>query len=710
MLEVGTEEIPAWMIEAGLADLKRLLEESFERFGLTREYPVSLAVYATPRRLIAYCPHLPARQPSTVETVQGPPQRVAFDAAGKPTPAALGFAEKMGTPVEKLKTVSTPKGEYLTFRKKNPGKPTSEILRELIPQAVLGIAFPRSMYWEGKAGPRFIRPIRSLLVLYAGRVVPCSIGEVQSSATTFGHRFLGKPQLRVRDFQGYRQTLRDNFVFIDPAERRARILDGIQKLLASENGLRLRPDEELLQTLMYLTEHPTVLLGEFDPAFLSLPQEVLITVMRHHQKYFSIEQADGTLAPRFVAVMDLDADRTGVIRHGHERVLRARFNDARFFWETDAKLRLEQRLEMLRHVIFQSQLGSYHDKAQRMSKLAVTLAELLGHPEIIPDVRTAALLAKSDLTSDLVKEFPELQGVVGGLYARREGLSEEIATAIYDHYKPQNLEDSSPRTLIGALVSLADRMDTLVGFFGIGLAPSGSKDPYALRRAAQGATLIAKDHLMSRLNWRNVSTAAGQLYYEAHQRGELPAWDYKVAANELVAFVTEVRRRYFKDVLGFPYDEINAILGGEDTSEDLERLEALHRIRPTENFEPLAAAFKRIKNILEQARHKRGFTGGEVNPQLLEPGPELQLYEKYREVAQVAGREKQAGNYFEALEVIASLRPAVDRFFDKILVMAPQEEIRTNRLSLLDTLLNEFSIIADFSEIVTTDQTRTAAP
>jgi len=705
LLEVGVEEIPAWMIEGALADLKRRLEEGLREARLAANSAVELEMYGTPRRLIAYCPRLPAHQPSSVTTVQGPPKRVAFDAEGKPTTAATAFAAKMGTAIENLETATTPKGEYLVFQKKDEGRPSSDILAELIPQAVLAIPFPRSMYWEGKSGPRFIRPIRSLLALLDGKVVPCAIGSVKAGAKTFGHRLLGKPSLPVRNFAGYRKTLAANSVLIDPQERRARILDGAQALLQSEAGLQIKANEDLLNTLVYLTEYPTPLLGEFDESFLSLPDEVLITVMKGHQKYLSLEQADGRLAPRFLAVMDRDADPAGAIRHGHERVLRARFSDARFFWEADAETRLEQRLESLRQVTFQSQLGSYFDKADRMRRLAAAFALRLRQTEMLDVIQSAARLAKCDLTTDLVKEFTELQGVIGGLYARRGGLPEEVATAIYDHYKPLTFEDTSPRTLAGALVSLADRVDTLAGFFGIGLAPSGSKDPFGLRRTANGVIRILADHAL-RLPTSSLIEDAASVYQGAKAEGRVPDWTREAVMNDLPSFLDERLRFYLQDVRGFAYDEVNAVLGagGMEVVEAIERAAAVAQVRPTENFEPLAAAFKRIKNILRQAEQAQGFTAGKLDPSLFEPGPESALYEEYTATAELVGRRKREGNYLSALKAIAALRPSVDRFFDKVLVMAPQENVRQNRLTLLQSLLNEFSTIADFSEIVTAEE------
>ena len=716
LLEVGTEEIPAWMMEPALEDLRQILETDFASSRLSDPEPPVFQIYGTPRRLVAYCPSLTSRQFDSKYPTQGPPKRVAYDEQGRPTAAAIQFAAKMGVPVEQLEVVLTGKGEYLAYIKSTPGRPTEEVLAEIVPKAVLGIMFPRTMYWEGKAGPHFIRPIRSLLVLYGGRVIPCAVGSVRADRWTFGHRRLGKPRLPVRDFADYRDTLRNNFVLLDPQERRARIVEQIQGLLASEPGFRWKQNEELLDTLVFLTEYPTPLLGEFDPAFLALPEEVLITVMRGHQKYFAVEQANGTLAPRFIAVMNLDADRTEAIRHGNERVLRARFNDARFFWETDAKIRLEDRLEMLKHITFQSKLGSYYDKAQRMSKLAGLLANRIEQQPNRAAVEKAALLAKCDLTTQLVKEFTELQGVVGGLYARREGLPEEIATAIYDHYKPQSMEDATPRTPTGALVSLADRMDTLSGYFGIGLAPSGSKDPYGLRRAAQGVIRILAEKELP-LTLDGLVGAGCEVYAEAEANKPIPTWSDEGARQPLTDFLEDRLRYYLREVRGFAYDEVNAVLaaGGSQTRgknyevvDILKRLEAVARIRPTENFEPLAVAFKRIKNILQQAEQKSLFSHRNLEPKLLEPGPETELYQRYQEIAPKVAEYKQAGDYLSALEAIASLRPSVDRYFDPggVMVMAPEADLRENRLTLLATLLSEFSTIADFSEIVPKEEAK----
>lgn len=648
LLEIGSEEIPAWMIPPALEQLRGLFEEllSVHRLGGR-----VTSVDATPRRLVLTAEKIAARQADTEELVTGPPA-----AAGEA--AAAGFARKLGVEVSQLEKIPTPKGEYLGIRKKIPGRAALDILSAELPSLVLNINWPKTMYWTGKGGPRFIRPIRWIVALLGPDVVPFEIAGVASGNLTRGHRQLGKPALRV-SIRNYAQKLRANGVIVSAAERRRKI--------ESEIPVRVKPDPELLDTLVYLTEFPTPITGSFDEQFLALPAEVLVTVMRHHQKYFSVEREDGSLSPQFVAVMNTSADPEGLVRQGNERVLRARFNDARFFWDVDQHLKLADRLELLAHVTFQAQLGSYKDKTERVVRL---VRELGGSEHAV----RAAMLAKCDLTCEMVKEFTELQGVVGGLYARAQGEPEEVALAIYDHYKPVSMEDSIPRTREGQIVSLADKIDTLRGCFSLGLIPSGSRDPFALRRAAQGVVkILVEGGHSTPLSWLAGGDAA------------------------LREFFLDRVSYYFREIRGFRYDEVNAVLkaGCEDLVDVERRLTAIHEVRPTENFEPLAASFKRIANILRQA----GFTGGgPVDAALLEPGPEAALYEHFQRVrAEVASSSDPLG----ALKAIAALRPSVDLFFDKVLVNAPDEALRRNRLALLSSLLTEFSAIADFSEIAT---------
>lgn len=661
LLEIGAEEIPDWMIQPALKNLRELFE------GVLAQYSLGGSVAwvdATPRRLALRAEGLAARQADAEEVVMGPPKSAAYK-DGKPTGALTGFAKKMGISVDDLRIESTPKGEYLAFTKKVAGRPASEILAAEIPALIAKIYFPKTMYWTGKGGLRFIRPIRWVVALLGSHVVPFELAGVASGAATSGHRRLGSRHNHVT-IDNYEVHLSANYVLLHAADRRAKIEAGIHTILAG-SGLVLREDASLLDTLTYLTEYPTPILGSFDPSYLELPAEVLVTVMRHHQRYFSLEDSQGRLAPFFLAVMNTSADPEGLVKQGNERVLRARFNDARFFWDVDQQKKLVDRLEDLRAVTFQAKLGSYYDKTQRV----VELIEQLGGGS---EAKRAALLAKCDLTCEMVKEFTELQGVVGGLYARFQGECEEVAQAIYDHYKPESMDDSLPRTKSGQLLSLADKLDTLRGCFDIGLIPSGSKDPFALRRAAQGVVRILVE---------------GEVNIPVPTQGELGA------------FFRDRIDYYFREIRRFPYDEVRAAMAAafDDLKDLAARLEALHAVRGTPDFEPLAASFKRIQNILRLATFE---PYREIRTELLEPGAEASLYSNLTQLWSVSEGYRRDKLYVDALLSVASLRPHIDFYFDKVLVNSPDESVRRNRLSLLQNMLREFSKIADFSEIVTT--------
>ena len=637
LLEIGVEEIPDWMIPGALENLRLL----FEKLEIPHE---SVTMDATPRRLVLRADGMPARQADSQEKVMGPAKSAA-------APAVAGFARKLGVKPEDLAVESTPKGEYYSFLKKVEGRRTIDILAEALPAIIPQIYFPKTMYWTGKGGVRFIRPIRWIVALLGDLTVPFELAGVRSGNLSSGHRRLGAPEVVVT-IEDYEQRLRDHYVILSAEERRQRIANRMP-------GVRVKPDAALLETLVYITEYPTPITGSFDPQFLQLPEEVLVTVMRHHQKYFSVEDDHGGLAPQFVAVMNIDADSKGYVRDGNERVLRARFNDARFFWETDQKKKLADRVDDLKNVTFQKDIGSYYEKVGRVT----ALSDKLGGDG---DARRAVRLCKCDLTTELVKEFTELQGVVGGLYAKAQGEPEAVWKAIYDHYKPESMEDAIPRSRTGQIVSLADKLDTLISCFRVGLIPTGSRDPYGLRRAAQGVVRILVE---------------GKI--------EVALLDLLEGNQPLIEFFEDRIRFYFKDARNFKYDEVNAAMAaGWSNLVDLEeRLSRIQSLRFTPDFEPLAASFKRIRNILEQAKFagEAGF-----NPALLEEGPEKELYGEYLRIA---------GQPIES--VISRLRPKVDLFFDKVLVNAPQEEVRQNRLKLLFELRKEFSKVADFSEIVT---------
>jgi glycyl-tRNA synthetase beta chain len=657
LLEIGVEEIPDWMIEPALADLHGRFHKLLDEAKLSGRVAWT---DATPRRLVLKAVGLVERQADSEEFVSGPPKSAG---AG----AAQGFAKKNGTTVDKLETITTDKGEYFSLRKQVQGRTTSEILAEALPGTITSLYFPKTMYWTGKGGVRFIRPIRWIVALLGADVVPFEVAGAWSGNATHGHRILGDKNPLPVTIDNYEQRLRKNCVFVKAAERQQRIESAL--------GRDVEPDASLLKTLVYLTEWPTPIRGSFDPAYLELPKEILSTVMRHHQRYFSVLKPDDSLAPEFVAVTNTDGDPDGLIRQGNERVLRARFNDARFFWKVDQQKKLADRVDDLKKVTFQAKLEkpTYWDKTERVVGLARQLVAALGIAPSREAIVRAAFLAKADLTTDMVKEFTELQGVVGGLYAKVQGESEAVATAIYDHYKPVSMEDSIPRTIEGQVVAIADKLDTLRACFGVGLIPSGSKDPFALRRAAQGLVKILFE-------------------------GGLPLHLPSVVGDnpELRSFLNDRIGNYLREIKHYAYDEVSAAMSASTPHlTDLElRVAALHKVRATADFEPLAASFKRIKNILKQAQVASTPPPDEM---LLTPGPEQALYAAFTRVRE---QMKTHPTYEAKLEAIASLRPDVDLFFDTILVNDPDEKVRQNRLALLNSLLTEFSNIADFSEIV----------
>lgn len=694
LLEIGCEEIPAWMLPRAQASLRELLEREFQARGLYQGKPVE--TFATPRRLVACCARLAPAEPDRVAEVIGPPKSVAFDVQGKPTRAAESFASKHGIPVKQLKLVETARGFYLAAVMRQRGGPTRQVLGKLLPQLIPQIEFPRTMYWTGAQGVRFIRPIRWLVALYAGQVVEFELAGVTSGRLTRGHRLLANRAIPVRSLVDYRKALRKGYVILDPAERRAKILRESESLL-KPLGLRVHSDQALVELLVNSVECPGVVRGEFGKEFLALPPEILITVMRHHQKYLSVEERRGSLAPYFLAVIDLDRDRGGEVRRAHEAVLAARFRDAQFFWQADQKQSLAERRPLVARVTFESRLGSYAEKVERVRRLAEWLGAQVsadGRRADIAALGRAAELAKSDLTTGMVGELPELQGVVGGLYARAQGEAEAVARAVYDHYRPAGPEDSVPATLEGALLAMADKLDTIAACFGVGLVPTGSRDPFALRRAGSGIVRI----IVERGLRLGLPRAAGQACSNLPQSGVAAPADPRA---EVEKFLEERARHLFREVKKFPYDEVTAVFaaGWDDLIDAKARLEAIRALRRTPDFEPIAVAFKRIRNILEQAG------GPDRSPRpiennLIEAGAERELYDRFLKLRPRVAELREKHRYEEALRQIASLRPQVDRYFDTVLVMAKDEALRENRLTLLAHVIREFSSIADFSEIV----------
>ena len=696
LFEIGCEEIPAAMLPKAEEELRFDLDKLLAAEDLSKGTMVE--TFSGPRRLTAWVRGLPVKQADVELEVTGPPKSVAYDSVGAPTRAALSFAEKQGVQVNGLYLVQTAKGEYLAAKQVRAGRTTEQILTAALPRAVHDLTWPKSMTWTGLNGPRFVRPIRWVVAILDGKPLKLVLAGIAADNATRGHRFLGSAAIRVRSFLDYEKKLSANGVIIRPLRRQEKIGRELEAF-AKKGNYRVHEDAGLRRLVTYLNEYPTVIQGNFDPAFLSLPDEILITVMRDHQKYFAVEKRNGELASQFLAVINSDKDPKGVIRAGHERVLRARFADARFFWESDQKCRLADYLPKLERVTYESRLGSYRDKVERVRDLARWLTEQwfsLGiHQAHVSEADRAAELAKCDLATEMVREFPELQGVVGGLYARAQGEANEIADAVYDHYRPIGLDDPIPRNLTGCAVALADKLDSVVGCLAVGIVPTGSSDPYALRRAALGIVKIILERKLPLSLSLAIGAAGKALVTHKPKRGVTPDQE-----NKSLDFILDRGRFVFREKEQFAYDEVSAVFraGADDLVDAQKRLLALRAIRKSRNFEPLAVSFKRIRKILEKAGIAPG-ADGRANPELFESQAEHELHSASHTAAGKVQSLKRGGKYQEALEVIAGLRPVVDRFFDDVMVMAEKEEVRKNRLALLAQLLGEFTTIADFSEI-----------
>ncbi len=707
LLEIGCEEIPARMIDAASLELRERLQKLLERERLAPQAAVTSL--DTPRRLAVMAAGVPAAQADVTEQINGPSVNVAFK-DGQPTAAAQAFANRAGIEIAELDRVATPKGEYLTAKITKRGRAASAILAESLGKEIGSIYWPKNMYWR-KRGELFVRPVRWLVAMLDGDAIPLEFDGIAAGKQSRGHRLLADGDVAIPAAGAAYVRALEQAKILDHASRLAKIRKDLDAATRTVPGARWREDKPLLDTVVNLTEWPSVILGSFTPEFLELPEEVLVTVMRDHQKYFAVEDGGGKLLPYFLAVLNTDGDPEGIIRHGHERVLRARFNDARFFWQTDQKHPLRERAAWLKQVTFQKDLGSYYEKTQRVQKLCSWLSQAIRRAGVAirPGViHKAALLAKTDLTTDLVKEFTELQGIVGGLYARVQNLDRDmpdatraaIAVAIYDQYKPESMEDSGPRTIEGAVLSIADKADSIAGMFALGLQPTGSKDPFALRRQANGIVKTIAEHKLP-LGLNQLFVDARETYRKTPaEKKFVPGLDY---AGAVQGFFRERLEFYLREALGYKYDVVNAVLaaGSDDIVDGIARAYAVSKVRPSADFESISIAFKRMKNILRQAKETGKPVADAVEPDALREPAEKMLAEQIPLTAAAVEPLRAARNYEQALLEVSKLRPAVDTFFDQVMVMVEDERVRANRLALLQTLVKEFTTIADFSEIVT---------
>ncbi len=706
LLEIGCEEIPARMIDAASLDLRERVQNLLERERLPA---AGVMQFDSPRRLAVLAAGISATQPDVTEQLMGPSAAVAFK-DGQPTPAAHAFAKKAGIELSQLERITTTKGEYLSAKVTRKGRSASEVLAELLPKEINSLYWPKNMHWR-KPGEVFVRPVRWLVAMLDKQVIPLEFDGVRAGAQSRGHRILAPNAIQIPGAgPAYVDALRAAKV-LSHGEREHQIRKSLDAATRTIPGARWREDKSLLETVVNLTEWPSAVLGGFDREFLELPEEVLVTVMRDHQKYFAVEDGAGKLLPHFLAVLNTDGDPQGIVRHGHERVLRARFSDARFFWQTDQKHPLRERTSWLKNVTFQKDLGSYYEKTLRVQRLCSWLCEIIRQSGVTirPGVvHKAAYLAKTDLTTELVKEFTELQGIVGGLYARVQELDTDlpdatrqlIAQAIYDQYKPESVEDSVPRTPGGAVLSIADKADTIAGMFALGLQPTGSKDPFALRRQANGIVKTIAEHKLP-LDLSGLFRDARETY-----RGSQAEHKFSKQVNYAGAvkdFLHERLEFYLREALGFKYDVVNAVLasGSDDVVDAVSRAEAVKSVLHLPEFQAIAAACKRMRNILKQAEEK-GIKPAAKFENLPDSSQEETNLAAYLELnAPKIESNRQKKEYGDALHLLSTVREQVDAFFEKVMVMVDDERVRANRLALLQTLLREFTTIADFSEIVT---------
>ncbi len=687
LLEVGTEEIPARFMPGALSQLKekagKLLDEN--RLGYGR-----IMTMGTPRRLVLQVEGLECAQQSLREKKKGPSREAAYDPDGNPTKAAIGFASKLGVSVDELEIETVGKGEYLVAVQEIPGQSTPEVLLQLLPALIKGLAFPKTMYWEENK-VRFARPIRWLLCLYGEAEVPFSYAGLQAGRQTRGHRFQAPGPFTVQKPEHFFAVLEEAHVIVDPVERREMIKKQAWEAVA-EAGVEPYLEPELLEEVTFLVENPNAVLCSFPESYLQLPREVLVTTMQSHQRYFPTQDASGSISPYFIAVSNNGNAPAENIRSGNEKVLRARLADADFFYNEDSKTSLDDRVESLKNILFQEELGTVYEKTRRMLALVDFLSERLpGISEKYKEAaKRAATLSKADLTTYMVGEFPELQGIMGQEYALKSGESPQVATAILEHYRPRFAGDQFPETLPGALVSIADKADHLAGCFAIGIRPSGSQDPYALRRTGLGLLQVVLE--------REIDVSFQELIINTLElfRERLENLDIEVLTREIVEF-TWHRARFFFQEKGVDYDLVEAVLNSplDRLPEIARHLYFLQDKRSDQRLAEAATAYIRVANLAGKAG-----PGAAVEEDLLQEASEKKLYQKALETAQQLKELLKHKDLEKSLLLLAELKEDIDHFFEQVLVMVDDEKLRNNRLALLLQLQTLYLQVADFSKIV----------
>jgi len=695
LLEIGAEEIPAGYIQPALKALSSTLRQKLSEARIEHG---EAQVYGTPRRLAVKVENVARQQKSIKSEVIGPPAKVGFDEDGKPTVAAQKFAEKVGVPVNKLTVKETPRGSYLAAEKRERGLATQTLLKEILPEVILSIPFPKKMRWAD-LDIEFARPIHTILALLGKSIITFHLGNIKSGRYTCGHSFMAPGRIKLDVADDYREKLRSSWVLADTAERKKMLERGIAEV-AQKLGGRILPDDELVDIVNNLVEYPVPVAGRFDEAFLEVPDEVLINAMREHQKYFAVVDQDNKLMPSFIAVNNTAARDLALAAKGHERVLRARLADAQFFYRGDLEVTDDDRVEKLKRVLFQAKLGTMYEKTERVAKIAEYLTSMVDYKpssdtrdaDLKTQVSRAARLSKADLVSQVVGEFPKLQGVMGRIYATVSGELPMVAAAIEEHYRPVYSGAPLPQTPVGAILSIADKMDSICGCFSAGLIPTGASDPYALRRQGIGLIQIMRDKGFAFSLRELIQNSVAQFGGKSDQEIiDLVEDVYRFLQNRIAHLLAED---------GSSKDTIAAVLSvaGNNIPQTWSRVGALEKLKAKPDFEPLAVAFKRVVNIIKKADDDQAAA---VDRKLFQHESESALLAAYEAVKKQVEDNLDKGLFDRALVEIASLRDAVDAFFEGVMVMADDMAVRRNRLALLGLIANLFSRFADFSKLST---------
>ncbi|MGG2466247.1 glycine--tRNA ligase subunit beta [Paraclostridium bifermentans] len=681
LFEIGVEELPARYVNSAMDQLKTNIVKSFNENRITFD---EVNIYSTPRRLTVIVNNICEKQSDLEEEVKGPAKRIAVDAEGNYTKPLLGFMKSKGIKEEDLYFKQVGKEEYAFGKIKQDGQLTSEVLKSILPEAIKSMTFPKAMRWGGK-NMRFIRPIRWMVCILNDSVLDIELEGIVSSNTTKGHRFLGESEFEVNTLNEYLTKLEENFVILNQDERKELIkkqCDGVAKSLGGE----IEFDEELLEEVTHLVEYPTAFYGEFDEDYAKLPKEVVITPMKQHQRYFPVLK-DGKLLPNFIAVRNGDSHRIDNVKKGNEKVLEARLADALFFYKEDTKKSLESYIEKLKTVVFQAKLGTVYDKSLRIEKLANDILEKLNETDIKEDTLRAAKLCKADLVTGMVFEFTELQGVMGREYAKVSGENENVAEAIFEHYLPRFAGDILPSTKSGIVLSIADKLDSIAGFFAIGIQPTGSQDPYALRRQALGIINILMDN--------NLDISLRELVSLTLDNYSFIEFDKDEVLNQIMEFFKDRIKNLFRD-LGIRYDVIDAILSSniDDIADMYARAKALNSWIDKGELVEMLTAFNRVATLAEKAETN------EVNINLMREEAEFNLYQQFQEISSNVEHLLANKEYTKALDAFASLRPAIDNMFDSVMIMDKDEAIKNNRLAILKQIYDIMLNICDLSKIV----------